>query len=298
MYLQVDVPMARPPVANWVLIAVTAVVSIKVMVDDAKAYRHYASVLASDSAPDPRLNNPRLTEKQRQKIEAEHHQRRMERLDQLPLPPSLRLALHPDWESFRVWQLITYQFVHADVIHLIGNMIFLFGFGNAVNAKLGHGLYVLLYLALGAFAGLSYAFLESGAPLVGASGAISGITGLFLVLYPLNEIAVWTVRSLIWTGDAWRFPSWVFILFYFVWDLFGTLKLTGESGIAYVCHLGGSLLGIALAWGMVIAGWVRSDRGEQTLPELWGWVERRPRRKRKKRRPQLPPANSERESEP
>src|SRR5262249_35353357 len=141
----------------------------------------------------------------------------------------------------------------------------------------------------GAFAGLAYVVVSQDDPLVGASGAISGITGVFLVLYPVNEIAVWTFRSWLYTGDAWRFPSWLFILFYMAWDLFGTLKLTGETGVAYVCHLGGEMLGIMLAVGMVMARVVRSDRHEKSLPELWGWLPEEQPRPRKRRRPKPPP---------
>jgi membrane associated rhomboid family serine protease len=202
----------------------------------------------------------------------------------------MALALHPDWEHFHFYQLITYQFVHADFWHLLGNMLFLFCFGNAVNAKLGHALFLGLYLLLGAFAGLAYAVVSKDVPLIGASGAISGTTGVFLVLYPLNEIAVWTFRSWLYTGDAWRFPSWVFILFYMAWDFIGTLKLFGENGIAYACHLGGEVLGVMIAIGLVMARVVRSDRHEQSLPELWGWVPaEEPRRRKRRRRPPPPP---------
>jgi hypothetical protein len=105
----------------------------------------------------------------------------------------------------------------------------------------------------------------------------------------MNEISVWTFRSVLYTGDAWRFPSWMFIVFYMAWDLFGTMRLTGESGVAYVCHLGGEVVGIAIACGLVAGGFVRSARGEQNLLELWGWVEEPKPRKRKKRRPPPPP---------
>ena len=82
------------------------------------------------------------------------------------------------------------------VLHLLGNLLFLFTFGNAVNAKLGHLPFLALYFGSGAFAGLAWLLLGSRVPVLGASGAIMGITGAFLVLYPLNEISYYDEWSL------------------------------------------------------------------------------------------------------
>jgi membrane associated rhomboid family serine protease len=287
--MQVDVPMERMPIANWLLIAFTVLFSLKVFADEAKANRKLLDAPAIDPAVEQKLQDRRLTEKQKQQI-IQQELERLEKLQSFDESPVTRYALFPNREDFHLWQLITYQFVHGDFFHLLGNMLFLFCFGNAVNAKLGHALYLVLYLLLGAFAGLAYVVVSKDIPLIGASGAIAGITGVFLVLYPVNEIAVWTFRSMLYTGDAWRFPSWVFILFFMAWDLFGTLRLSGESGVAYVCHLGGEVLGISVAIGLVMARVVHSDRHEKNLPELWGWVpEEKPRRRKRRRRPPPPP---------
>jgi hypothetical protein len=97
-----------------------------------------------------------------------------------------------------------------------------------------------------------------------------------------------------YSGDAWRFPSWVFILFYMVLDLLGTVADRNSSGggVAYVCHLAGECTGIGIGCALAASRWVTSDRGEQNLLEAMGFVEAPKPRRRKKRRPRIPPANS------
>lgn len=299
MYMQVDVPMARPPVANWLLIAVNTIVTLALFAADSKFERSRArgAQFPEDPEVERQLDDPRVPEARKQQLEAQEEKRFAEweaanaGRDE---PPSHHYALRADRKDFHVWQLITYQFVHGNFLHLLGNMLFLFCFGNAVNAKIGQGLFLGLYLLLGAIAGVGWLVLGSAVPLVGASGAIMGITGLFLVLYPLNEIAVWTFRSVIYTGDAWRFPSWVFIAFYMALDLFGTVfdRNTGGGGVAYICHLVGAFAGIAFGCALVAARWVTSDRGEQNLLEAMGMIEEpKPRPRKKRRRPKPPPPN-------
>src|SRR5262249_30336251 len=102
----------------------------------------------------------------------------------------------------------------------------------------------------------------------------------------------WDLLWVRFTGDALRIPSWVLIAFYMALDLYGTLAR--HKGVNYVAHLSGSACGIGIATALVLSGWIRSSRGERNLMEIWGWVRQRPRkRRRKKPRKQLPPANSE-----
>jgi membrane associated rhomboid family serine protease len=188
-------------------------------------------------------------------------------------------SLNP--HRFAPHQLVTYLFVHGGVLHLLGNLLFLFCFGNAVNAKLGHLPFLALYFGCGAFAGLAWLLLGSGVPVIGASGAIMGITGAFLVLYPLNEISYYDEWSLRLRGDAWRFASYWFILAYMTLDLIGTLGRWG--GVAYLCHLAGESLGFGVTAGLVLAGVVRSGRGETNLLEAMGFEVAKPKRRRKRR---------------
>ncbi|MFO0810035.1 MAG: rhomboid family intramembrane serine protease [Gemmataceae bacterium] len=289
--------MERMPVANWLLIVGTCIVSVALWLAESKYDRslsHLQSeVLQRKVAADKQLQGKRLTPKQReameQKNQDELEQFAIDRAQQLGDSPIAKAAIHADWDDFHFYELITYQFAHGDILHLVGNMIFLFCFGNAVCAKVGNVLFVPLYLLLGAIAGGLWA-LVSQSLMIGASGAIMGITGVFLVLYPLNEIATWTFRSMIWTGDAWRFPSWVVILFYMTLDLIG-LMTDGESGggVAYVAHLAGMACGFGVGLVLTMTRFVESHRGEQFLPEIWGWLGEKPvKRRKRKRRPDAP----------
>jgi membrane associated rhomboid family serine protease len=284
LYMQVDVPMERLPVSNWLLIGLTVLTSVRLFFADSHAGSRGRPDIDIDSHIIRQLENSRLTDEQRLDI-----LRRAIRVGESV--PSLKYALDTGPGGFRPWQLVTYLFVHADFWHLFGNMLFLFCFGNAVNAKLGHLPFLGLYLLCGVVAGLGWLAFGSEGPLVGASGAISGITGVFLILYPLNRIAVWDMFWMWITGDALRFPSWVFIVFYMAMDLVGTLTAWGGS-VAYVCHLAGATMGIAVAVLVVAAGLVTSDRGERNLLQVWGIVEDK-RRRRRRTRLDVPPAASE-----
>ena len=88
--------------------------------------------------------------------------------------------------------LIGYIFLHGDILHLAGNMLFLWVFGNAVCVRVGNLAYPFIFLALGAVAGIAHLSLN-GAPAIGASGAINGIVGMFLVWFPTNHISVFYI---------------------------------------------------------------------------------------------------------
>lgn len=272
-YVGVDVPMQRYPIANWVLIGITVVASLFAWGHESRAIED-AKNLAALLENDIKLPQERITELETQFEKA--------------MDSALSGALQP--KKFRITQLITHAFMHGDFWHLLGNMIFLFAFGNAINAKLGHWQFLVCYLFFAVFAGLGWMLLGKGMPMIGASGAIMGVAGMFFVLYPFNELAIHSPDTYLWSGDAWRMPSWVFVLIYMCLDLWGTLR--NGAGIAYAAHLAGEIGGMALAIGLIQMRWVESDRGEKNLPEAWGWVaEPEPirRRRRKPRKPPPPP---------
>src|SRR5262245_12446850 len=97
--------------------------------------------------------------------------------------PELAMNWALDGRDPRLLNYFTYGFLHANVAHLIGNMLFLYIFGNNVNDKLGQVGYLGFYLGGSVFAGTAHVFAET-APVVGASGAVSAVTGAFLVLFP------------------------------------------------------------------------------------------------------------------
>jgi membrane associated rhomboid family serine protease len=155
----VDVPMIRYPFANWVLMAVIALVSIGAWI-----------------APCRSSGQLRLVEDEQGVVQIVGDM-------QEPTPP---LALKP--QAFAVWQLVTHIFAHGDIFHLAGNLVFLFVFGNAIDAKLGHLWFSLSFLFFGISAGLAWLIFGNGLPMIGSSGAIMGVTGVFLILYPRNDV--------------------------------------------------------------------------------------------------------------
>src|SRR5947208_2391157 len=105
------------------------------------------------------------------------------------------MAAHParyhklllDPRDLHLYQFFTYQFLHGGALHIIGNMLFLYIFGNNVNDKLGNSGYLAFYLAGGVFAGIAQVLTSEG-PTLGASGSIAAVTGAYLVLLPYSRI--------------------------------------------------------------------------------------------------------------
>jgi membrane associated rhomboid family serine protease len=153
----------------------------------------------------------------------------------------------PAWIDF-----FTSMFMHADWMHLLGNMLFLWIFGDNVEGRLGHLGYLFAYLACGLAAVLLFMALSAGSatPLVGASGAIFGVQGFYFVAFRGNrvKVLVWfLVLSMVWI------PARVMLGISFLTNLFLMLRPVGEAvggGVAYAAHVGGALLGAAMALGI------------------------------------------------
>ncbi|MHC5011096.1 MAG: rhomboid family intramembrane serine protease, partial [Planctomycetota bacterium] len=150
----------------------------------------------------------------------------------------------PRFETF-----FTSMFMHAGFMHLAGNMLFLWVFGDNVEGRLGHVGYLLTYLACGLAAVLLFAWLapNSGVPLVGASGAIFGVEGFYFLTFAKNR-----VRVIYWffiIGVAW-IPARIMLGFSFVLNLLYMLSPKGElagGGVAYAAHVGGFVFGLGAA---------------------------------------------------
>lgn len=265
----VDVPMVRYPFANWALMAVIVVASIGDWVVQNRS-----------------SNQGRVQELNRQldvaiaKKDAQKVQQVLAELAALEDDVNLPLALKP--HAFKIWQLVTHIFAHGDIFHLAGNLLFLFVFGNAVDAKLGHLLFVPAFLIAGIIGGIAWLIFGKGMPMVGASGAIMGVMGVFLVHYPRNDITVFYWVSWFWHGDF-RLSSWILIIVYLLLDLLFTF-IDPNGGVAYVAHLGGAVFGIALAVGLLMLGWAESEHYEENLLQMMGWAEKTPRYGKKRRR--------------
>ncbi|MHC4717496.1 MAG: rhomboid family intramembrane serine protease [Planctomycetota bacterium] len=163
--------------------------------------------------------------------------------------------LHPDYP--KVLTFFTSMFMHANWAHLLGNMLFLWVFGNAVNDSFGHLGYLAFYLAGGLAAGIAFIGVSGAAPVLGASGAISAVTGAFLVLFPRVRV---TVLLIFFYIIPFEITSLVFLALQFVWNLVLTLQAPGGGGgVAYAAHSGGYVFGIGIAGGLLAAGLLPRD---------------------------------------
>jgi membrane associated rhomboid family serine protease len=152
-----------------------------------------------------------------------------------------------DWD---LGQMLGNLFLHGGLFHLIGNMIFLWVFGNAVCATVGNFAYPFLYFLLGIFASASH-LVFSGEPAIGASGAINGIVGMSLVLFPANKLHMWYCFSAPFMGIFWKSGKFTvraywMIIAWAVFDIIGVL--TGGGQIAYWAHIGGFATGLTVGF--------------------------------------------------
>jgi membrane associated rhomboid family serine protease len=150
--------------------------------------------------------------------------------------------------------LITSMFMHGGIAHIFGNMLFLWIFGDNIEDRLGHFRYLIFYLVCGVLAGLAHVFStvafagENGQslliPSLGASGAISGVLGGYLLLFPTRKVMVmisWFVTAV---------PAFIAIGLWFVFQLISGLGMLGSGsqagGVAYAAHIGGFIAGLVL----------------------------------------------------
>ena len=143
------------------------------------------------------------------------------------------------------------MFLHGGWLHLGGNMLYLWIFGDNVEDKLGHGRYILFYLLCGLVAGVAHVVIDvhSEIPTVGASGAISGVLGAYLVMFPKARVV--TVIPLFIFLQIAELPALVVLGFWFVMQFFNGLvslgfETGGMGGVAWWAHIGGFLTGLAL----------------------------------------------------
>ena len=166
--------------------------------------------------------------------------------------------------------LLTSQFLHASWVHLLGNMLYLWIFGNNVEDRLGRPAFALFYLTGGLIAGLSQVAVSpsSDIPLVGASGAIAATLGAYLVLYPSARI-----EAIVFLGffyQLMRVPAVIVLGFWFVLQLLDGIASLGATttggGVAFFAHIGG------FVFGMVVGFIVRTLRPREGTPAWRGGV--------------------------
>jgi membrane associated rhomboid family serine protease len=148
-----------------------------------------------------------------------------------------------------VSDLLYSMFLHAGFGHLAGNMLFLWIYGDNVEHRLGRLNYLLIYLGCGVAATLTFAAFAGGStiPLVGASGAISGVLGLYFLLFPRNKVKVF-VFFFPFVVDVFLIPARIVLGVYVVVDNFLPVLFSSGSNVAYGAHLGGFFAGVLVAW--------------------------------------------------
>jgi membrane associated rhomboid family serine protease len=181
-----------------------------------------------------------------------------------------RLFADPPGEAFTV---LTSMFMHGDLAHLGGNLLFLWIFGDNIEDSVGKLRYLLFYLVGGVGAAAAQIAVDptSTIPMVGASGAISAVLGAYLVLYPRSSVTVLNPVLPLWLllGPFFRLPAWVVIGFWFLFDnlLKGlvSLGMPSQGGVAFWAHIGGFVVGLLLVKPFMLAR-------TAATPDPWqGW---------------------------
>ena len=153
--------------------------------------------------------------------------------------------------------LITSQFLHGGWLHLLGNLLYLWIFGNNIEDRLGRVLFVLFYLGGGVVAGLTQTAIDpdSTIPLIGASGAIAATLGAYFVLFPGARIT-----TLVFLGFFYQLievPAIIVLGFWFLLQLLdgiGSLGMEAGAGVAFFAHIGGFVGGALVAWLLIVSG--------------------------------------------
>ncbi len=153
--------------------------------------------------------------------------------------------------------LVSYMFFHGGVMHLLGNMLFLWVFGDNVEDAMGHFKFLLFYLICGVFAGLAHAYMqsESTRPLIGASGAVAGVIAAYLILHPRVNVWVLVFRIIpLKITASLALGAWI------IWQIMMVL-IPSQGPVAWWAHIGGLIAGAILVIFMRRADVPLFDRG-------------------------------------
>jgi len=170
--------------------------------------------------------------------------------------------------------LLSSMFLHGGLMHLGGNMLFLWIFGDNIEFKFGRSKFLGIYLFWGIVAGLAHIVIDplSSTPAVGASGAISGVLGAYLILSPRSKIMTFMMLGFFWRmihiQAKWFLPFWLIfqnLLPFFI----GGFGIAG-GGVAYMAHIGGFLIGLATGY-----LYKKTHSSEFTYGTRYGWKEDR-----------------------
>jgi membrane associated rhomboid family serine protease len=171
--------------------------------------------------------------------------------------------------AFPALNIVTSMFMHGGWLHLLGNMWFLYLFGNNVEDSMGHARFLIFYVLSGAVAALAQVFLDPASviPMVGASGAISGVMGGYLVLYP--RVRVFTFVPVGFFMMSMALPAWTMLIYWLVLQLLGGATAMAGSrggGVAFWAHIGGFVAGLVLVKLFARSDYVREHRATTYRP--------------------------------
>jgi len=168
--------------------------------------------------------------------------------------------------------ILTSMFLHGSWMHLIGNMWFFWLFGNNIEDSMGHLRFAAFYLVSGLIAALCQVLLNPASviPMVGASGAISGIMGAYLILYP--RVRIYTLLPLLFFFTTIALPAWVMLGYWMLLQFLGGLQSMNSNGggVAFGAHVGGFVAGAVLIKLFVRRDYVEAHRGNWR-PQRIGW---------------------------
>ena len=189
------------------------------------------------------------------------------------LPPGTKFTMGPGLicetdPGRQASHLLTSMFLHGSWMHIIGNMWFLWIFGNNIEDSMGRLRFIIFYLLCGLAAALAQVIANPNAPvpMVGASGAISGVMGAYLVLYPRVRVYALVPIFIFFTSVA--LPAWVMLGYWFLLQaLSGIFAVKGEAGVAFWAHIGGFVAGIVLIKFFARSDFIQAHRARQWRPQ-------------------------------
>jgi membrane associated rhomboid family serine protease len=156
--------------------------------------------------------------------------------------------LEPDVVLVPAWfTVISSMFLHGGLMHLLGNMLYLWIFGDNVESSMGHGRFIVFYVVCGIAAAFGQALLHpsSGIPMIGASGAISGVLGAYTLLYPHAHVLVFIPFGLL--SQMVSLPALWVLGFWFIFQVLNSVLMTAEQGgVAFFAHASGFIAGMVL----------------------------------------------------
>jgi membrane associated rhomboid family serine protease len=168
-------------------------------------------------------------------------------------PAQFTAFFHGSGSFHSVLTIFTSMFMHASWSHLFGNMLFLWVFGQAIENAFGSRVYTIFYLVCGVAANMAQYLVDPTSTIVslGASGAVAGAMGAYLVLYPTSTISLFVWPLSLFTGRDLRVPAWLMLGLWFAVQIIlggnGTSDASAVGGVAYSAHIGGFITGLVLA---------------------------------------------------